>query len=240
MNLVRRFGASVKSRTRVNVLTEPICYVAYYRVSTQRQGHSGLGLEAQQKSIEQYINNNNGKLIAEFTDVESGSKKNRVELNKALKMCKREKATLIVAKLDRLTRNVHFITGLMESKVKFMAVDAPYANKLMIHLMAAFAEHEREMISQRTREALRAAKERGVKLGSNGKKLAAYNRKRADDFAIKMKPILEGLEAEGILSHRAKIKALNKRDIKSAMGKNWHLHTLHAVIKRIELLSQDN
>lgn len=211
-------------------------YVAYYRVSTPRQGQSGLGLEAQQKAIELYLGSHKTSIIAEFTDVESGSKKNRSELNKALKMCKKERAILIIAKLDRLTRNVHFVTGLMESKVKFVAADVPHANKLMIHLMAAFAEHEQEMISQRTREALQAARARGVKLGSNGKNLAALNKKKADEFALKMKPILEGLNEKGFLSNRAMVKALNNRKIKSATGKQWHLQTLYSVIKRIKIL----
>jgi len=130
------------------------------------------------------------QLIANFTEVESGGKTNRTELNKALDLCKKEKATLIIAKLDRLTRNVHFISGLMESKVDFVAADNPHANKLMIHMLAAFAEHEREMISQRTKEALRAAKARGVRFGVNGVKLAASNKKEAYMFALKMKTTL--------------------------------------------------
>ena len=102
------------------------------------------------------------QLIEEFTEVESGKKKNRPELTKAIQLCKRQKATLIIAKLDRLARNVHFISGLMESRVEFVACDNPHANRLMVHMLAAFAEHEREMISQRTKEGLRAAKARGT------------------------------------------------------------------------------
>src|ERR1700712_439742 len=120
-------------------------FVAYYRVSTQKQGTSGLGLEAQRASVLAHAKN--GIILAEFTEVESGKRVDRPKLAEALKLAKRHKATLIIAKLDRLARNVHFISGLLESKVEFIACDMPLANKLTIHIMAAMAEHERDMIS---------------------------------------------------------------------------------------------
>ena len=123
------------------------------------QGERGLGLAAQRMAVQGYLATQEGaELVAEFTEIESGKKKNRPELAEALKLCKRQKATLIIAKLDRLARNVHFISGLMESRGDFQACDNPYANRLMVHMLAAVAEHEREMISQRTKEGLRAAK----------------------------------------------------------------------------------
>jgi len=145
-------------------------FVAYYRVSTKGQEESGLGLEAQSMAVQVYLATHSGaELVAEFTEIESGKKKNRPELKEAVKLCKRQKATLVIAKLDRLARNVHFVSGLMETNVNFVACDNPHANRLMVHMLAAFAEHEREMISQRTKDGLQAAKARGVILGANGK-----------------------------------------------------------------------
>lgn len=138
-------------------------YVAYYRVSTQKQGQSGLGLEAQRRIVETTAKA--GQVIAEYTDIESGRKNNRPELLHALAHCRQTGATLLIAKLDRLSRNVAFIANLMESGVDFIAGDMPTANKFTLHIFAALAEQEREMISKRTREALWALKERGVRLG---------------------------------------------------------------------------
>jgi len=141
-------------------------YVAYYRVSTDKQGRSGLGLEAQRQAVVDFINGNGNQVIAEFTEVESGKRNDRPKLAEAMHRAKVTGATLVIAKLDRLARNVHFISGLMESRVDFVAVDFPQANRLTVHLLAAVAEHEREAISQRTKDALAAAKKRGVKLGN--------------------------------------------------------------------------
>lgn len=143
-------------------------FVAYYRVSTKGQGSSGLGLEAQEAAVMRWLNGGEWELLSSYTDVESGTRKgnNRPELKKALQHCKRTGATLVIAKLDRLARNVHFVSGLMESGVEFVAVDMPQANRLTIHIMAAMAEHEAEAISKRTKEALAAAKARGKVLGN--------------------------------------------------------------------------
>lgn len=138
-------------------------YIAYYRVSTQKQGASGLGLEAQRRIVEATAKS--GMVVAEYTDIESGRKNDRPELLKALAHCRQTGATLLIAKLDRLSRNVAFIANLMESGVDFIAGDMPTANKFTLHIFAALAEQEREMISARTKEALKSYKARGGVLG---------------------------------------------------------------------------
>src|SRR3954453_14161932 len=140
-------------------------FIAYYRVSTQAQGASGLGLEAQRAAVLAYLDGGSWHLADEFVEVESGRKDDRPELAKALAACRRLGATLVIAKLDRLARRVSFVSALMDSGVEFVAVDFPTANKLTIHILAAVAEHEREMIAKRPKDALAAAKARGRKLG---------------------------------------------------------------------------
>ena len=135
-------------------------FVAYFRVSTDRQGKSGLGLDAQREAVMSYLNGGRWTLVAEFTEVESGKHADRPQLAAAITVCKRQKAKLVIAKLDRLSRNLAFIATLMESGVEFVAVDNPHMNKLTVHILAAVAEHEREMISERTKAALAAAKRR--------------------------------------------------------------------------------
>jgi DNA invertase Pin-like site-specific DNA recombinase len=140
-------------------------FVAYYRVSTDKQGASGLGLEAQQAAVQSYLNGGRWRLVAEFTEVESGKRNNRPRLAEALAVCRRRKATLVIAKLDRLARNVHFISGLLETGVNFVATDCPNDDRFMLHIRAAIAEDEARKISNRTKAALAAAKARGVELG---------------------------------------------------------------------------
>lgn len=156
--------------------------VAYYRVSTQKQGHSGLGLEAQKASVTAYAQAQGLNVVQEFTEVESGRKKNRPQLQAALEQCRRTGARLLIAKLDRLARNVAFISALMESGVEFTAVDMPEADRLTLHVMAAVAEREAELISSRTRAALAARKARGLSLGTNN--LTPENRAKGPE-AIK-------------------------------------------------------
>lgn len=140
--------------------------IAYYRVSTAKQGQSGLGLEGQKAAVEAYAKQAGVRIVASYREVESGKLADRPELAKALAHAKRSKATLVVAKLDRLARNVAFLSALMQAGVDFIACDNPHANKLTIHILAAVAEDEAERISARTKAALSAAKARGVKLGS--------------------------------------------------------------------------
>jgi DNA invertase Pin-like site-specific DNA recombinase len=169
-------------------------FVAYYRVSTPREGRPGL--EAQQDEVRNHLNGGDWKIIAEFTEVESGKRKDRPELAEALAACRVHGAKLIIAKLDRLARNLAFVSALMEAGVEFEAVDFPQANRLTIHILAALAEHEAKVISERTKTALAAAKRRGVKLGGfrAGAKLTAKarqasikaNKKRADARAAEL------------------------------------------------------
>jgi DNA invertase Pin-like site-specific DNA recombinase len=179
-------------------------WVSYLRVSTDKQGESGLGIEAQRNAVETYLNGGSWTLAQEFVEVESGKRSNnRPQLAAALAACKKLKAKLVVAKLDRLARNVAFISKLMESGVEFVACDFPHANKLTIHILAAVAEHERELISSRTKAALAAAKERGKKLGGPKQALAAKlgaaaNKEAADRFAANALPIIRQVQASGV------------------------------------------
>jgi DNA invertase Pin-like site-specific DNA recombinase len=140
-------------------------FISYLRVSTDKQGITGLGMDAQREAVTRYVHGR-GYIIGEFIEVESGRKVNRPQLQAALAECRKRRAVLLIARLDRLARNVAFIANLMNSDVEFVVVDMPQANRLTIHILAAVAEHEREMISQRTKAALAAAKARGKKLGN--------------------------------------------------------------------------
>lgn len=213
-------------------------FVAYYRVSTDRQGRSGLGLEAQQEAVEGYAAREGVQIVASFTEVESGARKDRPELAEALALCKRRQATLLIAKLDRLARNVHFISGLMESRVEFVAADNPHANRLMVHMLAAFAEHEREMISQRTKAALAAAKARGVNLGTAGIDRAREHIAEADVYAQKIKPEVDAVLDEGIRSYAAIARALTERGIPTMRGGTWHHTSIARLLKRLQVAQQ--
>ena len=185
--------------------------IAYYRVSTQKQGRSGLGLEAQQFSAQQFCISNQLTIIGERTDVESGKKSdNRPQLQAAIEDCKRQGAILVIAKLDRLSRNVAFIANLLESKVPFKCVDMPNADSFMIHIMAAVAQRERENISQNTKDRLAAAKRRGVELGKHGKVLAAKNKAKAIQDAKDIADRIDALRIQGITSVRGLAAQLGK------------------------------
>ncbi len=217
-------------------------FVAYHRVSTDKQGRSGLGLEAQRRAVEDHLSGGRGELVADYVEVESGKRDDRPELMKALHRCKVTGATLVIAKLDRLSRNVAFISNLMDSGVDFVAVDFPQANRLTVHILAAVAEHEREMISQRTKAALAVAKARGVRLGNpngaahlrgrgNGEAVEAL-RAGADAFAEEMRPVLEDVRAEGHTSYRAMARELDRRGILTARGGRWHPATVRNLVRR--------
>jgi DNA invertase Pin-like site-specific DNA recombinase len=145
MRVIIRLIASPKGSTM-----DSKKYVAYLRVSTKKQGAAGLGIDAQRSAVAMHVDSCHGVLIKEFVEVESGKRADRQKLHEAISLAQRSKAVLLVAKLDRLSRNVAFLSALMESGVEFMACDMPHANKFTVHIMAAMAEHEREMISQRT------------------------------------------------------------------------------------------
>ncbi len=210
-------------------------YIAYYRVSTDRQGRSGLGLEAQQQAVHGFLQGR-GELITSFMEVESGKRNDRPEIAAALAACRKYKAVLVIAKLDRLARNVHFISGLMESGVEFVAVDMPEASRLTIHILAAVAEHERVMISQRTKDALQAAKVRGTKLGSPTPKNGAAVRSRvlkekAERFADSVLPIIRELQGQGITSYKGIANALNARNVNTANNRQWYGGTVRNIIQ---------
>lgn len=210
---------------------------AYYRVSTERQGKSGLGLDAQQQAVRAFCQSNGYTLAGEFIEIESGKRNNRPVLGEALAVCKKRHATLLIAKLDRLGRNVGFITRLMEAKVDFKAVDNPDADKVVVHVMAVFAEHERDMISKRTKAALEAAKKRGVELGANGKYvLSRLNHENAVRFAEKMSPVIEELRQQGMNTIQAITDELNRLGVPTFREHNhrWHPATVHYLIKRIK------
>ena len=171
-------------------------FIAYYRVSSATQGRSGLGLEAQKAAVAAFLNGGSWSLLGEFTEVESGAKNDRPELAKALRICRLKGASLVIAKLDRLSRDAHFLLGLAKAGVDFVAADMPNANRLTAGIMAMVADEERQMISARTKAALTAAKARGVVLGGwkggpsvDGKLGAAANRANADEYAAKLAPV---------------------------------------------------
>jgi DNA invertase Pin-like site-specific DNA recombinase len=207
--------------------------VAYYRVSTQQQGQSGLGLEAQQQAVRRFLDGGKWELVAEFTEVESGRRTARPELEKALAAAKARKATLVIAKLDRLARNVHFVSGLLESGVRFVCCDLPAADRTMLQMLAVFSEHEARMISERTKAALAAAKARGVKLGNP--KIRELNRdpaRKAREFADRMRGTLNAMRAAG-LSQRAMVAELNKMGVTTPRGGTWGLAQLQRVLNRL-------
>ena len=215
--------------------------VAYYRVSTERQGESGLGLDAQKDAVKHFTQTREIELVKEFVEIESGKKSKRPVLQEALLFCRTNKVILLIAKLDRLARNVAFISSLMESRTEFVAVDNPEANHLVLHILAAVAQYEREQISKRTKDALKVAKDRGVELGKNGKKLAEQNKQSSIAFCISLKPTIDGLMSEGYNSIEAIAYELNKRNVPTYRpGHKWHRSTVHAVLQKIKKYFLDN
>jgi DNA invertase Pin-like site-specific DNA recombinase len=208
-------------------------FVPYYRVSTAKQGASGLGLEAQQESVRSYLNGGPWKMVDEVTEIESGKRSDRPAPARALALCRIHKATLIIAKLDRLARNVNFISNLMESGVEFIAVDFPQANRLTVHILAAVAEHETAMISARTKAALQAAKARGVALGTPNHELIARHAEKgtqasatARSAAARMRaadilPVIHSVQADGEATLAGIAETLNGRGIPAPRGGSW-------------------
>jgi DNA invertase Pin-like site-specific DNA recombinase len=220
-------------------------FVAYYRVSTQRQGRSGLGLEAQRKAVMDHLNGGNWTLLSEFTEVESGKRADRPKLAAALAACRIHGAKLVIAKLDRLARNVAFISVLMESGVEFEAVDFPQANRLTIHILAAVAEHEAKAISERTKAALAAAKARGRKLGGfrgragTAADCAVARRSRSAKAAARaadLAPTVAEIRAAGAESLRAIAAGLNEQRIPAPRGGQWAAPQVRDLLRRIDQL----
>lgn len=218
-------------------------HVAYYRCSTAKQGRSGLGLDAQRKAVMDYLNGGAWELAAEFIEIESGKVDSRPKLQEALSMCELTGATLVVAKLDRLSRNVAFLATLQDSGARFVAADMPEANELTIHIMAAVAQAERKAISRRTKEALAAAKARGVTLGGDRGNLAdlrkgpaasAARRAAASNIrASKVAAHIEAARQNGAATLRQIASALNEKGITAPRGGFWQAAQVKAVLDRL-------
>ena len=229
-------------------LTSRPRFVSYLRVSTDKQGARGLGIEAQRQAVQAHLHraNHGAELLEELVEVESGRKSDRPQLLKALERCELAGAILIIAKLDRLSRDAHFLLGLRKAGVEFVACDLPSANRLTLTVMAAVAEHEREMISQRTKAALHAAKARGTKLGNpNGAahlrglgnhEAASAIRATATARAAKLKGLLEAIRNDGHDSLPAIAAELTRRGIVTARGGAWHPQTVKRLMIRSGLL----
>ena len=212
--------------------------VSYLRVSTAMQGKSGLGLEAQREAVSRYLASIDATLVQEFEEVETGKGSNALEkrpkLRDAIALAKKQRAVLVIAKLDRLARNVHFISGLMETGVEFRCCDFPTADRTMLHMYAAMAEHEGRRISQRISEALQAKKRSGREVG-NVANLKPHNTARATaaaDFAAKLQPTLHAFKAQA-MTQRAMVDALNSAGTITAQGGQWSLVQLQRVLSRM-------
>jgi len=206
-------------------------YITYYRVSTTHQGSDGLGIQAQQNAVEYFTKS--GRVLEAFTEVETGKTSNRPELAKALQMAKETGATLVVAKLDRLARNVLFTAQLMESGVDFIACDMPNANRMTIQMMAVFAEQEARMISQRTTAALSVAKKNGVKIGAANPKY--WETRKQNNFSRKkvvqmVTQVIQLREDGKTLTQIA--KALNGQGWQTAKGKDFQPMTIKRILDK--------
>lgn len=222
--------------------------VAYYRVSTAAQGRSGLGLDAQRNAVAEVCAARGLEMVAEFTEVESGKRSDRPELSEALRRAKLTGATLVVAKLDRLSRSVAFLSALQDSGARFIAADMPEANELTVHILAAVAQAERKAISTRTREALKAAKARGVKLGNpngaaplrragKGNAAAVAARQAAvDSRTLELAGEVKRLQAGGASSIRQIADGLNRERIEAPRGGAWHPSAVKRLLDRVARL----
>jgi len=235
-------------------------WISYLRVSTDRQGRSGLGLEAQRAAVDDFLNGGRWKLIKEYVEVESGKRSDRPKLAEAVQACRVHGAKLVIAKLDRLSRDAHFLLGLEKAGVDFVAADMPNANRLTVGIMAMVAEEERRMISKRTKDALAAAKRRGVKLGGRRRKIIGEDAKgkpiygkvasgsdaaraaavraaqeRAEGRAADLAPTIKALQAAGATSLRAIAAGLNDQGIPTARGDGeWTATQVMRVLERLD------
>jgi DNA invertase Pin-like site-specific DNA recombinase len=205
-------------------------FVAYYRVSTERQGKSGLGLAAQKRKIDEFLTSN-GDLVGEFCDIQSGRDDNRTELQRALALAKREGAKIVIARLDRFSRRVSFIANVLEQGIGLCCAEMPNASDFQLHIFAALAQEERRLISERTRSALAEAKRRGRILGANGRNLAAKNRMAADEFAATLRANLDA-DLKG-RSYSEIARHLNGAGVMTVTGRKFYPQTVKNYILRL-------
>lgn len=225
-------------------------FVTYYRVSTDKQGRSGLGLEAQKKTVLDFINGNDSEIVGEYVEVESGKNDDRPELQKAIRTCKLKKARLVVSKLDRLSRDLHFITELQRSGVQFTIAEMPEATELTVHIYAAMAQHERKEIGRRTKNALAAAKARGVALGNpcilSGERIPGsgdttnanqVRKSKANEFALDIAQTIKEEIVPG-QSLREIADDLNNMGYRTARDKEWQATSVKRIIDRTKFESK--
>jgi DNA invertase Pin-like site-specific DNA recombinase len=194
-------------------------YVAYYRVSTAKQGKFGLGLEAQKETVRAFVEKE-GELIGEYVEVQSGRKDNRKELWKAITVAKEQKAKIVIARLDRFSRKVSFISGIMDQGVSLVVAEMPHATEFQLHIFAALAQEERRLISERTKAALAQAKKRGVRLGKNGAALAVQQKER---HRIRKMALRALVPYWNLLSLSAIARYLNDLEIKTPKGHTFYV-----------------
>lgn len=219
-------------------------FVAYYRVSTSKQGASGLGLDAQRAAVQGYLNGGRWRLVGEFTEIESGKRDDRPKLAEAMAMCRLHGATLVIAKLDRLSRDAAFLLNLQKAGVRFVAADMPEANEMIVGIMAVVAQAERKMISQRTKAALAAAKARGKKLGGDRGQTPSEATRQAGRAAIARRvtsraadlaPVIAEMRAGGIDTLNGMARELNRRSIPTARGSaTWSAIQVRRAIEAVE------
>ncbi|WP_201829202.1 recombinase family protein [Microvirga zambiensis] len=229
-------------------MLRPNTAIAYYRVSTKKQGRSGLGLEAQREAVHRFAAQEGVEILAEYTEVETGKGSDALEqrphLASAIEKAQRLNSIVLTAKLDRLSRDVHFISGLMKHKIRFVVTElGADADPFMLHLYAALAEKERSLIAQRTRDALAVAKARGVRLGNpkgaehlkgrGNKEAVEAVAQRADDRAKMLVGVLDDLRAQGTTSANGIANVLNSQGIATARGGKWTARSVLNVLKRL-------
>jgi DNA invertase Pin-like site-specific DNA recombinase len=211
-------------------------FISYIRVSDVKQEKSGLGLEAQRKAVYDYLVTHGGELIEEVVEIASGKRDNRAQLKRALDLCRKHQAVLLLPKLDRLSRRVAFISNLMDSKIQFKVADMPDATNFMLHIYAAVAEEERRMIAERTKRALSAAKARGTVLGKNGQALAAHNKEAASAYSEGLRPQITTIRQAGATTLAQITNALNSAKIPTFRGGDtrWHIPQTRKLLMRLD------
>lgn len=212
-------------------------YVAYFRVSTAKQGKSGLGIAAQKAVIEGFLNSDD-EVLAEFVEVQSGKNDKRSQLWKAIAFARKSNAKILIAKLDRFSRKVSFIAGIMEQGIGLVVAEMPHASDFQLHIFAALAQEERRLISERTRNALQQAKRRGVLLGKNGKFLALKNRHDAEARALTLEPLISPLMLKGV-SYCKIATHLNQSGVVTARGGKFYAQQAKDLVQRIERLNEE-